>query len=72
MADYLMKVSRNALLDRLRVLQSDLTGENRHSDAMTVDFAIQALNLGDSGEEYVPNENTFRIPLEDWRKLNHG
>jgi hypothetical protein len=45
MADYLLKVSRNALLDRLRVLQSDLTGENRHSDAMTVDFVIQILGV---------------------------
>ena len=28
----------------------------------------------DSGDDepYVPNENTVRLSVEDWRKLNHG
>lgn len=38
-----VEISRNTLIDRLRVLQSELSEENRHSDALLVDFAIQAL-----------------------------
>jgi hypothetical protein len=26
----------------------------------------------DVGQPYVPNENTVRIPIEDWRRLNSG
>jgi hypothetical protein len=43
--EYILKVSRNSLLDRLRVLQSELTEENRHSDAMTIDFVIQIMSV---------------------------
>lgn len=36
-------VSRNTLIDRLRKLQSDLSDENRHTDALLIDLAIQAI-----------------------------
>lgn len=26
----------------------------------------------EAGQPYVPNENTVRIPIEDWRRLNRG
>lgn len=40
---HLIELSTNVIVDRLRVLQSDLTHENRHTDALLIDLAIQAL-----------------------------
>lgn len=43
MSEHVITVSTNAIMDRLRVLQSDLTHENRHTDAMTIDIAMQII-----------------------------
>jgi hypothetical protein len=42
-----VEISSNELVDRLRVLQSKLTDENEHSDALFVGFAIQFITSGD-------------------------
>lgn len=39
----LLRMSKNELIDRLRVFQSRLTDENEHSDAVFVGFAIQVI-----------------------------
>lgn len=43
MTDHLISLSRNTIIDRLRVLQSDLTQENRHADALIIELGIQAI-----------------------------
>lgn len=43
MSDIAVTLSTNAIVDRLRKLHSDLTDENRHTDALLIDLAIQAL-----------------------------
>jgi len=40
-----VEISNNELIDRLRVVQSRLTEQNEHSDALFIGFAIQALEL---------------------------
>jgi|GEM_PF-3686781 len=49
MSDIHITLSRNTIVDRLRVLACDLTRENRHTDAMLIDMTIQALRV-DAGE----------------------
>lgn len=41
---FTVAISRNALIDRLRKLQSDLTAANEHTDALVIDLAIQIIS----------------------------
>jgi hypothetical protein len=43
MTDHIVTISTNTLVDRLRTLHSELVAENRHTDALLVDLAIQAI-----------------------------
>jgi hypothetical protein len=49
-----VEISRNELIDRLRVIQSRLTSENEHSDAIFVGFAIQVLTFEEKAQMQVP------------------
>ena len=73
--------SREALMDILRSPAAQCLGE---WDAPAVtDYLLGKLFMagfvivpmeekrGDD-DPYVPNENTVRLSVEDWRKLNHG
>jgi len=43
MSDFLVKITKNELVDRLRVIQSRLANENEHSEALFIGMAIQVL-----------------------------
>ena len=44
MSDQLqLKISRDTLIDHLRKLHSDLSDEKRHTEALLLDLAIQAI-----------------------------
>lgn len=44
MTDLNVTISRNTLVDRLRLIQSRLTDENEHADALIIDMAIQSID----------------------------
>ncbi|MEI9804149.1 MAG: hypothetical protein WDN48_06335 [Pseudolabrys sp.] len=50
MTNIAVTIPQNTLVDRLRTLASDLTGENRHTDALLVDLAIQAIQVRGDAE----------------------
>lgn len=57
--------------DILSAYNIQRSGEEIREELSKAGYQIVLIE-DEAGEPYVPNENTVRISIEDWRRLNHG